>query len=328
MCRSFLIMAVILLCGSCYLASYATDGNDTNDTNDTRGSDWTTLTSRVVHLEEVHEREGGSVVELFLENGMVALLKNPTSEALALVRHGKFERTYYDFFLKRRDFEILYFKQAKSVEGGTLEDEECEQPLPLLDTKSNLKRVVSYDEAVNLFSKMHPNFVGSRRVFRRNPSQCFRRAQVWTYEFERDFGVESRKYFLMFTGKFRSGGCSYNWWFHVTPYLSVAYRRGEVVPLTMDREYAAGPIDRDSWSRLFVNSTGGGCNVPRDVVCPVISENQYDVYKREYNRYYCIIIDTARFYYYPEDMEEASRSGRVRSSWNMNNVNDAYTEKR
>jgi hypothetical protein len=233
---------------------------------------YTTVTTRIVSIHEKSDSDsdnkGARIVELFLENGMVAYMKNPDPVVEKSFVDSKESREYYDFLLKSKDFEITFYERSKME----LPEEETPE-VPFNDQKRNLQNVVSFEEAQQVFAKMHARFAGARRVIFRGVSQCFRRAEVWSYEMEMNNQLESRKYFLMFTGRFRGGGCSYHWWFHVTPYVFVS--SNGAVAMTMDREYTRGPMFKDEWSRLFVNSKGGGCHVPTNVTCPVLGEFQY-----------------------------------------------------
>ncbi|MBF0363077.1 MAG: hypothetical protein HQK49_18800 [Oligoflexia bacterium] len=258
-------------------------------------------------------------LKLFLGDGRIANIIAPSEETIATINQAIKNKSTLQFVLKENTFQVVSFEPIKLS---------AEEKIEALESTTNFLRSTiapnnnkynnyGYETAVSrarmeqLFRSQHEDFRGSRIFIRRNPSQCFRRAHVWSFEMEMDYSVISGKFFLMY-GEL----CQDQWWFHVTPYV-VLSENGRNIPMAMDKEYLDYPKDVHSWSKEFVNIGNGRCRM--------LEYNQYNTYLREKSNACCHIIKTTRFYFYPDDMEAASNSSNNNiTGWT--NLNNAYSE--
>ena len=92
-------------------------------------------------------------------------------------------------------------------------------------TPSNL---TSYDSLNEAFSKLSQN--NKRR------SECFDRAHYWSYQMHHDLNLNSVKYFVFFTKKYKRE-IHGEWWFHVAPGLKLQSQE-----YVLDPEFLTKPV--------------------------------------------------------------------------------------
>ncbi len=108
-----------------------------------------------------------------------------------------------------------------------------------------------------LFNGMPTSFKMKR--FLSAGSQCFQRAQIWTYDFYRNKRINSMKVFVFYTHAYKAAyrrlkGEQFDWWFHVAPYLLAKDENGQVQEWAVDPSFAEKPLNIHDWSMLFVDT--------------------------------------------------------------------------
>ncbi|MBF0205700.1 MAG: hypothetical protein HQK53_02315 [Oligoflexia bacterium] len=287
----------------------ADPGDDAVGTGIVANSDEFIVQTKIVDAQKEKE---GSDYKLFLLDGRVAVVSNPNVETVQQLKEAVDNRSLLSFVLKEGNFKVVSF----DVLEQTTDSEEVRftdklDPDFVLYTLG-LKDVVTRQEMQSAFNRQHNQFVGPRLRFRRNAaSQCFRRAHVWSYEMEKDLNIATKKVFLMYGNL-----CMNGWWFHVSPYVNMQDESGKITEMAMDKEFFNSPVDLHQWSRKFVNVRGK---------CKELEYNQYNIYQREKRNACCHLIKTSRFYFYPTDMDTATRNpSKDITAWG--NMHNAYSE--
>ncbi len=89
-------------------------------------------------------------------------------------------------------------------------------------------------------------------------SQCFMRAEIWSYDLYRNHHINTMKVFLYFTHAFKDAykdmfHKKFVWWFHVTPYVLVQNADGSgVQELTLDKTFIEAPESVQQWETHFI----------------------------------------------------------------------------
>lgn len=113
-------------------------------------------------------------------------------------------------------------------------------------------------EIFSLFHQMPTDFEAGKK----SKSQCFQRAEIWTYDFARNHHVAAMKVFIFYTHSYRNfkeaKGEDFDWWFHVAPYVLYQGSSGAIQEAVLDPTFADKPMNMQAWSKLFVNS-GKSC---------------------------------------------------------------------
>lgn len=144
-------------------------------------------------------------------------------------------------------------------------------------------------------------------------SQCFNRAQIWSYEWWRNHSVRSMKILIFFTRTYIRR-YNFEWWFHIAPYLHVM-ENGQVVERAMDLKYTSRPLPFRKWTDIFMKN---------DAECPVIT--RYSEYADYPYTGECYIIRTNMFTYQPADLQMNEAWGYTKDTFNMDEVRAAYKE--
>src|SRR5690606_27145259 len=98
----------------------------------------------------------------------------------------------------------------------------------------------SMAEARSVFHSQDPNM--------KSCSQCFQRAQLWSYELWTGRGIKTAKVFLFFTHRYIRN-YDYGWWFHVSPFILVNNKE-----LVLDRTFTGGPLSMKQWTDVFMRN--------------------------------------------------------------------------
>ena len=140
-------------------------------------------------------------------------------------------------------------------------------------------------------------------------SECFQRAEVWTYRFDQMQNIHSMKVFLFFTHRYQSE-FDYVWDYHVAPLIPVKMTDGTIEELVFDPTFTheGKPISINKWTHYFI--------LP-DVECPLI-ENYQDFLDNQ-ERYYCYLMKSPMYNYIPDnfidDADPKGTSGAKGSNW-------------
>jgi hypothetical protein len=108
-----------------------------------------------------------------------------------------------------------------------------------------------------LFNDMPMGF--KTEGFLRSGSQCFHRAQIWTYDMVRNRGITPMKVFVFYTFAYKKAylaqfGHKFIWWFHVAPYVLTHDQYGSLKESVVDPTFADTALDMGPWSQLFVET--------------------------------------------------------------------------
>jgi hypothetical protein len=236
---------------------------------------------------------------ILLSNGQVLKASRDKSQMLKEIASKNIKEQLYEFTINDQRFVL----EIKSIETSP--------------------SVLSYSQKmIDLFEPYLPTTISSldvaRRYFREaryNPkeSQCFNRAMVWTYEWWRKHSLKSNKILIFFTRNYIRR-YSFEWWFHISPYVHVL-ADGKVVEKVMDVKYGSGPMSFRSWTNLFMKG---------DPECPVITK--FSDYADNPYIGDCYIIRTNMYTYQPADLQMNEAWGYTKDHFEMKEVKQAYLE--
>ncbi|MFP5386550.1 MAG: protein-glutamine glutaminase family protein [Bacteriovoracia bacterium] len=251
-----------------------------------------------IHDIDYGQKEGDEVL-VFLKSGHVAKLRHS---------HGLLNQDFMSSKMKDKWFKIK------------LDDERFITDLDLVKApidetrkfKSMFEAPMSYIPttiaSMDIAKKYH-------REARYNPkeSQCFNRAQVWSYEWWRKHSLKSMKILIYFTRTYIRR-YNFEWWFHIAPYVHVM-ENGKVVERVMDIKYTSGPREFQKWANIFLRN---------DAPCPVITK--YSDYADYPYTGECYFQRTHMYTYQPADLQMYEAWGYQKDNWIMKEVQWAYEE--
>jgi hypothetical protein len=90
-------------------------------------------------------------------------------------------------------------------------------------------------------------------------SQCFHRAEIWSYDFYRNKNINAMKVFVFYTFAYKQAykamkGYDFEWWFHVAPYVLNKDENGKITETVLDPTFADQPMNMADWGDLFVDT--------------------------------------------------------------------------
>lgn len=256
----------------------------------------TEFTTKINDID--YGQKAGDEVLVFLDNGKVAKLRETNTSLLSETKSIN-KKDWFRFTLDDERF-------ITAVE---------EVGAPIQETKA----FESFNEAPQSYV---PTTIASmalaqkyHKEARYNPkeSQCFNRAQVWTYEWWRNHSLKSMKILIYFSRTYIRR-YNFEWWFHIAPYVHVM-ENGKVVERVMDVKYSSGPRDFQKWANIFLRN---------DHPCPVITK--YSDYADYPYTGECYFQRTHMYTYQPADLQMYEAWGYQKTSWNMTEVRWAYEE--
>jgi hypothetical protein len=143
-------------------------------------------------------------------------------------------------------------------------------------------------------------------------SQCFKRAHMWAYDMWSKLGISSQKLFIFYTKRY-SILEDFEWWFHVTPLVTV-----NGVEYTMDGTFMEKPITIKAWKDYFIKS--------EKITCPMI-ENYLEFDNDKHPEYQwnhlCYLMKTPMYNFRPLDIEDRDLRGMQRNHWVLEELQDA-----
>lgn len=158
----------------------------------------------------------------------------------------------------------------------------------------------------------------ARKYFRearrkKEKSECFNRAMVWSYEWWKRRNLKSYKQFIFFSRSYIRR-YQFHWWFHVAPLVHVKINR-KIQERVMDAKYTSGPTTVRAWTNIFMRNNAS---------CKTISS--YSEYADfPYSRD-CYIQKTHMFTYQPADLQMYEAWGFSKDHFEGNEVRSAYLE--
>lgn len=182
----------------------------------------------------------------------------------------------------------------------------------------------SFDDVQKVFDKMPTDFKADR--WYNSGSQCFHRAQIWSYHFDRNLSTKAMKVFVFYTHTYklayhRMKKKKFDWWFHVSPYLLVKNAStGETEEWTVDATFADKPLRMKPWTDLFVE-TKRKC---AEYVPFEIFKNEVQVGPdAEFGNEHCYIVRVPATDFSPVDVEARSSGKKTHYNWDYNDINEA-----
>jgi hypothetical protein len=90
-------------------------------------------------------------------------------------------------------------------------------------------------------------------------SQCFQRAEIWSYDLYKTKNVNAMKIFIFYTAAYKKlvqkeTGHSFAWWFHVAPYVVNKDAKGNLTESVLDPTFEKTPVNVYDWTRLDIKS--------------------------------------------------------------------------
>jgi hypothetical protein len=141
----------------------------------------------------------------------------------------------------------------------------------------------------------------------KNRSQCFKRAHMWSFDMWSQLGINSEKLYIFWTQRFQAID-DYDWWFHVTPVVTV---NGE--KFAMDGTFMKKPTPINEWKNFFMKTD--------KITCPVITNyKQYE--GNQWNRL-CYLMLTPMYYFSPLNIKNRDKSNEKRNNWVLEEIQDA-----
>ena len=126
-------------------------------------------------------------------------------------------------------------------------------PATVFDSKAQV------DEIFSNRNKMPLGFRGASWIFG-GGSQCFHRAEIWSYNLYRNYQVNAMKVFVFYTHQFKRAykdmkNKKFDWWFHVAPYVIVRDPATSAIKeYVIDPTFAETPLEMKPWTDMFVET--------------------------------------------------------------------------
>ena len=158
----------------------------------------------------------------------------------------------------------------------------------------NATVIGNYTSATNLLRRF--------KTSKRDDSQCYDRAHVWTYNARVRENITLNKVFLFFADHYIAK-YKFKWWFHVAPYAEVEMN-GVVTERVMDPVFYKYPLKFKLWTDIFMKNKA---------TCKEIT--QYSQYLMNVNTNDCFIIKTTMFFWQPRDIEEFESTGVAKNTF-------------
>ena len=257
----------------------------------------TELTTKIHDID--YGTKPGDDVLVFLTSGHVAKLR----ESNHLFNKG----------MKRFDLKKNWYKISLDEERFITELEPVESPVP--EVRFNADHTKSFNSYVPTTIDSMATAKKYFKEARYNPkdSQCFNRAQIWSYEWWKNHSLRSNKILIYFTRTYIRR-YNFEWWFHIAPLINIM-DNGKVVERVMDIKYTRGPVEITRWSNIFMRN---------DAPCPVITKfSDYADYPYTGD---CFLQRTHMYTYQPADLQMYEAWGYKKENWNMDEVRGAYLE--
>jgi hypothetical protein len=156
----------------------------------------------------------------------------------------------------------------------------------------------SYDEVKKVFDDYMP--LGFKTGSWGRPSQCYQRAELWSYNLYRNYHINPMKVFIFYTHTYRSA-YNFDWWFHVAPYVLVKNpSTQQLEEYVLDPIFVDEPLSMKPWTDLFLESHRKCAEfVPYEKFRREVESGNDAVYGKEH----CYIVRVPATDYDPTDVE-------------------------
>lgn len=256
-----------------------------------------TFTSIIHYIDESSD---GSPHLLMLEGGDVIFLNDIKSEFLEGLKRSKNSNVTLEIEAddKNNFISVRTLKKKTIYSNAFLNMENA----PQVNSSYEPTLLNSINDASQVFRRMRRDYQGE--------SQCYNRAHIWTWEEFNRSQLKSKKYFLFFTSRYIRT-YRYNWWFHVTPAVSI----NGVGDRMLDRRYTLEIKSIKDWTDKFIYSKRS---------CPIVFK--YNDYFNNQFAEHCYLIPVSMYFWQPRDIERRDRLGIEKSSFIKSEIGHAYWE--
>lgn len=184
----------------------------------------------------------------------------------------------------------------------------------------------SYDEVTKVFDDQMP--MGFKTGNWGPSSQCYQRAELWSYNFYRNYRVNAMKVFVFYTHTYRQAyhamyGKKFEWWFHVAPYLLVRDASTQILKeFVVDPTFSDTPQEMKPWTDMFVE-THRKCAefVPFEKFEAEVRNGPDAIFGKEH----CYIVRSPATDYDPTDVEARSLGQKTGFVYGMDELHQAVT---
>lgn len=259
---------------------------------------YTEMKTKIVDID--YGKKADDEVLVFLSSGHVAKLRE-SNDVVAMSLQSKSKSEWFNVTMD----DERYITNLEPIEAPFKESKVPSIQKGMMAPMSYVPTTVA---SMDLAKKYH-------KEARYNPkeSQCFNRAQVWSYEWWKKHSLKSNKILIYFTRTYIRR-YNFEWWFHIAPYLHIM-ENGKVVERVLDVKYTSGPRKFQEWANIFLRN---------DAPCPVITK--YSDYADYPYTGECYFQRTHMYTYQPADLQMYEAWGYKKENWNMDEVRGAYLE--
>jgi hypothetical protein len=261
----------------------------------------TTIQTKVVGIEQA-EVPGQDHLVMLSSDGRVGFLSPSNLEILKTLLMGVSQNTEFAVTLDANH----YITAAKPLPSANANAEPGSPFLPRDVAENYTPTVVANDQTLNaIFKELNPNWSSD--------TECYDKAEVWSYEEFQKRNLYSKKVFLFFTSKYIRE-YRYKWWFHVSPFALVD-ENGVTNEKVLDGTFLKAPTEINTWTKIFMRP-----NMP----CP--SVDHYSDYSNHQNDSYCYVIKTSMYFWQPKDIQALEVGTPANTSFPTFDIQYAYSD--
>jgi hypothetical protein len=176
----------------------------------------------------------------------------------------------------------------------------------------------SYDEMKNVFDHHMP--LGFKTGTWGRVSQCYQRAELWSYNLYRNLQINPMKVFIFYTHTYRRA-YDFDWWFHVAPYTLVRNpSTQQLEEYVLDPIFVDEPLTMKPWTDLFLESHRKCAEfVPFEKFRREVENGPDAVYGKEH----CYIVRVPATDYDPTDVEAREAGQKSGYQYDMDELQQA-----
>lgn len=178
----------------------------------------------------------------------------------------------------------------------------------------------SYSDVKKVFDDYMP--LGFKTGTWGRVSQCYQRAELWSYNLYRNYQINPMKVFIFYTHTYRRA-YDFDWWFHVAPYVLMRNpSTQQLEEYVLDPIFVDEPLSMKPWTDLFLESHRKCAEfVPYEKFRREVENGPDAIYGHEH----CYIVRVPATDYDPTDVE-AREAGRINGyHYNMDELQQAVT---
>ncbi len=257
--------------------------------------------SQIHHIESNSRPDESSLV--FLTSGRVVQVTRDQTTFLDKLNNAQQSKAWLHISVNDNR-EVKAINKGRNPYDKSLDTKLVEEQEGMLEDYSP-SIIASLSDAQELFR--------DHRSTKEGETQCYNRAEGWTYDWRTKRNVYSKKIWIFFTAKYVRK-YNFEWWFHVSPMVHVNID-GQIKERVMDMKYARGPLDTKSWTDIFMKD---------DALCPTVTTYADHADYPESGT--CFLQKTSMYFYQPVDLELQEKFGTNKTSWVASEVVQAFQE--